>query len=132
MTNDQTSRRQTGEALADYVRAHTSRGSCNCGTCDSSNFRAKGHAIDVFFVVVRAKDLPSAPELEGLIRAHVGCFTRFNPLDGHEHDFAELGAWTGDQEIAHLLMGLGALLGIFDLTIAGRHPTIKARRPVRT
>lgn len=42
----------------------------------------------------------------------LGC----DPLDGHEHDFDEIARWIGIRGLAVRFIGLGVLLGLFELT----------------
>ena len=50
-----------------------------------------------------------------LTQKHRGEFGDCDPMDGGEHNYMELGGWIGDQGIAMQYMGLGVLLGVFNL-----------------
>jgi len=75
------------------------------------------HTVDLyFFLVALTREVsPNAGEFRRLTEAHHGEFTQCNPLDGMEHSYIELGGWIGDQGLAMQYMGLGTLLGVFDL-----------------
>ena len=45
-----------------------------------------------------------------------GEFCSVDVFDGQEHGYMELGGWIGDQGLAMMLMGLGAVLGLWRLT----------------
>jgi len=68
----------------------------------------------VFFEVAKVGD-PSAEHLIELVEAHHGEFNACAPLDGKDHSYIELGGWIGDQGLALQLMGLGVLLGLWNL-----------------
>jgi hypothetical protein len=103
--------------LIDYICTHTGRGECRCGECfdRGTSPDPTGHVADLVFFSVSAEGSPTAPEFIGLTKAHVGVHCRLDPLDGKEHNYVQLGGWLGDQQSALRYMGLGALLGVFDL-----------------
>lgn len=109
--------------LVEYVRKYTERGECHCGMCfDKGNKPEPGgkevgevHAVDLMFFKVAKKDNPDIAEFKRLTKEHKGDFRDCDPFDGEEHGFMELGAWIGDQGLAMQYMGLGTLLGVFDL-----------------
>lgn len=67
-------------------------------------------ACDVYFFAVQLRpdvNIDAARvTLLDLIKTHQGAFTECQPLDGHEHDYIELGAWLGDQGYALRFIGL--------------------------
>ena len=73
------------------------------------------HTADLIFFKVSKREGADAKEFKKLARAHAGEFRECDPFDGKEHGYQELGAWIGDQGMAMMFMGLGHLLGIFDL-----------------
>jgi hypothetical protein len=108
--------------LNHYVLAHAIRGACQCGRCidapsDPEKHQPTGHTADVHFFNVAATNGATADTLRAAIQAHgsAGEFTTCNPFDGAEHSYIELGAWLGDQGTALMLMGLGKVLGLWEL-----------------
>jgi len=97
----------TGNALIDYVRKHTLIGT---GTPSEGTVFA-----DMMFLKVIADGAPNKEELIELIKANKGEFCELDLLNGEEHSYINIGAWIGDQQDALLLMGLGSLLGMFEL-----------------
>ena len=114
--------------LVEYVRSHTDRGECNCGSCfdRGTNPDPTGHVADVVFFKVAAVGTPDAETFRRLTAEQPGEFGAVDPFDGREHNYLELGAWIGDQGLAMQYMALGALLGQFQLmtpyTILGLQP----------
>lgn len=104
--------------LVEYVKKHSERGSCRCGLCVDAppeSVQPVGHTANlVFFEVAKVGD-PSVETLTGLICSHPGAFAKCDPMDGKEHSYIELGAWVGDQGLALQLMGLGAILELWNL-----------------
>lgn len=70
---------------------------------------------DMCFFKVTLRDIPATAALERLVRARASGEHAVNVFDHNEHSFIELGAWLGSQELALRLMGLGALLGLWQL-----------------
>lgn len=105
------------ESLIDYVLKHTERGECNCGQCLDRGDKPDpvGHTVDLGFFKVAAKDNPDKETFLELTQKHRGEFGDCDPMDGGEHNYMELGGWIGDQGIAMQYMGLGVLLGVFNL-----------------
>lgn len=106
--------------LTEYVRASTERGACQCGRCidapaNPQETQPMGHTADLIFFKVALKNGTDAETLRTLIQQQQGEFCEVNPLDGKEHNYLELGGWVGDQDTALQLMGLGSLLGLWDL-----------------
>lgn len=106
------------QVLVDYVNQHAVRGSCECGQCINSPAEAKqppGHTADVIFFKV-ANNGATAEELQQLVsNAKQGEFTNIDLFDGDEHNYMEIGGWIGDQGTGLVLMGLGAVLGLWQL-----------------
>lgn len=103
--------------LVDYVINHTERGECNCGQCADrgDNPDPDGHTVDLGFFKLAAKNNPDKDTFIRLSEEHHGEFTSCIPTDGGEHNYLELGGWIGDQGLAMQYMGLGVLLGVFNL-----------------
>ena len=103
--------------LAEYVLNHSRRGECRCGSCSDVGNKPDpvGHAADMIFFPVVGTNSPIVEEFVTRTKAHVGEFCEVNPLDGQEHSYLELGGWLGDQGLALQYMGLGTVLGVFDL-----------------
>jgi hypothetical protein len=107
--------------VRNYVELHAERGACQCGRCidappDPGNDQPSGHTADTIFFKVRAVNDPTADELWQLVRANrQGEFNEVDLFDGTEHNYLELGGWIGNQGVALMLMGLGNLLGLWDL-----------------
>lgn len=102
--------------LMHYVIKHTERGECHCGQCmDAGNKEdPKGHVANLGFFKVAAIDA-NKEEFVRLTKSHNGEFCAVDPFDGKEHSYMELGAWIGDQGLAMQYMGLGTILGVFEL-----------------
>lgn len=101
--------------LAKYVQAHCVRGACQCGMCidapeNPEEHQPEGHTADLVFFTVAAANEPDRDEFLDLVRAE-----HPNWLDGKEHSYLEMGADIGDQGIALMTMGLGELLGAWEL-----------------
>lgn len=101
--------------LAEFVYQHTERGACQCGRCadaphDAATHQPSGHTADLCFFKVRAVHHPTAEALHTLVEAEAPVM-----LDGREHGYMEVGAIVGDQGLALCLMGLGTLLGEWEL-----------------
>lgn len=106
--------------LVDYVQEYASRGACTCSKCcdagpEPEKHQPNGHTADVHFFQVAAKPEADADTLRRLIREHQGVHNKCDPLDRCEHSYIELGGWIGDQGLALMLMGLGTVLGLWEL-----------------
>lgn len=99
--------------LADYVSTHAVRGDCTCGRCADSTSDPKqpnGHTADLVFFKVANID-GDADAMRELVEAEQPHW-----LDGKEHNYLETGADIGDQGLALTAMGLGSILGLWQLT----------------
>ena len=113
--------------LVKYVVEHTMRGECTCGqridvSPNTKKNQSNDHIADVQFFKVVLKNNPSDADKEimkndliQLIKNHKGEFNEVNLFDENEHNFIEIGGWIGDQGLALMLMGMGELLGIWEL-----------------
>lgn len=105
--------------LREFVTNHAERGTCRCGKCidhPGEDQPPDGHTVDMVFFEVCAKNEPDASRLRELIAANKqGEFGALDPWDGKEHSYIEVGGWIGDQGLALMLMGLGAVLGLWPL-----------------
>jgi hypothetical protein len=78
--------------------------------------RDQGGAVaDMIFFKVGMVGNPTPEEFRSLTKEFRGESIQCNPLDGNEHNYIELGQWLGDQGMALMYMGLGSILGIFQL-----------------
>jgi hypothetical protein len=114
--------------LVDYVREISIRGDCTCGKCIDSPqnpIQPNGHTVDVYYFKVAVKPEADADTLKQLIIEHKGEFNDCDPLDGMDHSYIELGAWIGDQGTALTLMGLGQLLGLWQIITPNIFPIPK-------
>lgn len=101
--------------LADYVMRYSERGACQCGRCadappNPADHQPIGHTADVMFFKVRAAEGACTESMRALVECEAPAC-----LDGREHGYIEIGALVGDQGLALQLMGLGALLGLWEL-----------------
>ncbi len=101
--------------VVDYVIGHIERGACKCGECfdavkNPENKQPKGHAADLVFFKVKKVNNPNAEEFRELVKKEFP-----NWLDGKEHSYLQTGGDIGDQGLALMAMGLGELLGIWEL-----------------
>ena len=108
--------------LIKYIDKHAKRGACTCGRCMDAvehpeQHQPAGHTANAIFFEVAEVDEPKVEDFKALVTgcAGKGLFEDLNLLDGKEHNYLEVGAWIGDQGYALMLMGLGALLGTWEL-----------------
>lgn len=107
--------------LREYVMMYAERGACKCGRCcdapeNPEQKQPSGHIADLVFFSVSARDGADAEKLKKLISDNKqGSHCDADLLDGKEHSYLEVGGWIGDQGLALMLMGLGAVLGIWKL-----------------
>ena len=103
------------KALINYIEAYAIRGACTCGRCIDApeNPEIKqpmGHTANLTFFEVAAKEGADADTLRKILEADYP-----KALDGEEHCYLEVGADLGSQQHALMLIGLGTVLGIWDL-----------------
>lgn len=114
------------EELVKFVMEHAIRGACTCGKCSDAPAnpeqlqpetpKAPNHTADMIFFKVAAKPNTDADVLRTLIKENkAGAFCDCDLFDGNEHNYIELGGWIGDQGLALQLMGLGTVLGLWNL-----------------
>jgi hypothetical protein len=101
--------------LIEYVTNHIERGACQCGNCidapeNPKDKQLKGHTVDLIFFKVRAVNNSDKEEFKRLVENEYPHW-----LDGKEHSYLETGGDMGDQGLALMTMGLGELLGIWEL-----------------
>lgn len=107
--------------LVRYVEENAVRGACQCGRCidapdNPEKHQPDGHTADMIFYKVAAGPNAKKEELAALVRANAyGFWEEVDLFDGKEHNYLELGAWIGDQGLALMLMGLGTVLGLWQL-----------------
>lgn len=124
------------QALVDYIVKYAERGACTCGRCvdapaNPEQLQPTGHTADLGFFKVKANDGANAEELTRLIKANkTGEFCDIDVLDGLPHDYIELGGWIGSQELALMLIGLGTVLGLWDLMPLPGHPVMVPKQKV--
>lgn len=99
--------------LIAYILSHTERGECHCGLCCDAKLDAAvpPHSVNVHFFWVAAKDSPTRERLLELLRAHYPSFGRLEKGPS----YIEIGAELGDQGLALLLIGLGGLVGLWQV-----------------
>jgi hypothetical protein len=112
--------------IIDFIEKNATRGACMCGKCadapsDSEKYQpVSDHTADVQFFKVALRDqtvdkTKLRDRLRDILSNHVGEFSEVNLLDGEEHNFMEIGGYVGDQGLALTLMGLGDLIGMWEL-----------------
>lgn len=109
------------QELQEYVEKYAVRGECCCGKCIDAvekpeDKQPAGHTADMVFFKVAAAEGADAVKLKELVTASVGgSHCDVDLFDGNEHGYMELGGWMGDQGAALMLMGLGTVLGLWEL-----------------
>lgn len=98
-----------------YVVNNAKRGTCTCGKCVDSvknpeENQPTGHTADMIFFKVTKKESVTKEALENIIKDG---FPHW--LDGKEHNYLEIGANIGDQGVGLMIMGLGKVLGLWNL-----------------
>lgn len=99
--------------LVEFLSKHVNRGDCTCGKCFDASPNPQqptGHTADLIFFKVSLSNEPSREEFEEIIKQE---FPHW--LDGKEHSYLETGADVGDQGLAMMAMGAGALLDTWNL-----------------
>lgn len=115
-----TTRKEQVMTLSEYGRTFAICGACTCGKCCDSGaepdkHQPNGHAADVYYFQVAASPKVDTIMLRQLIAEHKGVHCECDPLDGNEHGYIELGGWIGDQRLSLMLMGLGAICGLWQM-----------------
>lgn len=111
----------TMKSLYQFLQDHCVRGACQCDRCidapeNPQDKQPTGpHTADLIFFKVSATGNPNVEELTAAIKAHKGEYGEVDLFDGKEHSYLEIGGWIGDQGAAMMLMGLGAILGLWQL-----------------
>ena len=115
------------KTIQEYVMTYTQRGMCRCGECidavelplDELKNHTNIHTTEVGFFDVAMKEvdgeMPTKERFLELLKETRGAFGEVDMFDGEEHGYMELGGFFGDQQIALLAMGLGKLLGCWQL-----------------
>ena len=109
------------EKLFDFIAKHSIRGACTCGLCidapeNPEDIQPKDHTVDMEFFKVSLKNNPDPEVLRQLIKENpTGAFADIDLFDGKDHNFIEIGGWIGDQGLAIVLMGMGDLLGLWEV-----------------
>lgn len=111
------------QELREFVSRHAERGTCRCGRCidhPGEDKQPEGHTVDMVFFEVSLKDVedPAAAkeQLRSLVLANkAGEFCDLDLPSSAEHSYLQVGAWIGDQGMALTLMGLGHLLGLWQV-----------------
>ena len=120
--------------LTKYIIEHCIRGVWTCGKCidvPAKKSQPDGHTVDVQFFKVALKN-PNGLNLTDiekeilkndfirLVKNHKGVYKDIDLLDGNEYNFIDIGAWIGNQGIALTLMGMGELLGMWNVATPNR------------
>jgi hypothetical protein len=95
------------QTIAGYVLDHTIRD------------KARWHSLPADErgpYLVSALHDPRKTEFLRLIRLHGEKSPGCNPLDGREHSLSEIARWIGITALAVRFVGLGVILGVFELT----------------
>lgn len=111
------------QELREFVLRHAERGTCRCGLCvdhPGEDKQPEGHTVDMVFFEVSLKDAEEPEKLREQLRelvaaAKAGEFCDLDLLNASEHSYLQVGAWIGDQGLALMLMGLGHLLGLWQV-----------------
>lgn len=103
------------EKIYTYIQDNAKRGPCTCGKCvdgvkNPEDKQPTGHTADLIFFKVARKNGATKKDYEELIKNE---FPQW--LDGKEHNYLEIGANIGDQGMALMAMGLGNILGLWNL-----------------
>ena len=102
-------------SLINYVETHIERGACQCGRCldapkNPEDKQPEGHTVDLVFFKVKGINNPDLKEFKELVKKEFPYW-----LDGKEHSYLQVGGDVGDQGLALMTMGLGKLLGLWEL-----------------
>ena len=101
--------------LAEYVEKNCERGACKCGKCidapeNPELHQPNGHTTDLMFFKVCKKENAKKEDFERIVKEE---FPHW--LDGKEYNYINIGADIGNQGIALMTMGLGSILGVWNL-----------------
>ena len=101
--------------LHEYVMENTRRGACQCGRCfdappNPEEVQPDGHTANLMFFKVAKTDNADKDQFVSLVNKQ---FPHW--LDGEERSYMKIGGEMGDQGLALMTMGLGKLLGVWDL-----------------
>ena len=101
------------QPLIDYIVNHTQRGECQCGSCCDKlpNREAPTHSADVCFFWVSTKEDPTKEALLALLEKYYPEMDRLRMGPS----YIEIGAALGSQQVALLLLGLGELVGLWEV-----------------
>jgi hypothetical protein len=107
--------------LRQYVSENAYCGACMCGRCidapeNPEQHQPEGHTVDMIFFKVAANPKADKEVLRELVQKNPkGSHCDIDLFDGKEHSYMEIGGWIGDQGLALMLMGLGSILGLWEL-----------------
>lgn len=103
--------------IQDFVLKYAERGECKCGRCLDVGTKPDpaGHTANLIFFKIAKKDGATAEEMLKLTKECAGEFTQIDPFDGADHNYMEIGAWIGSQDLGLQFMGLACLLGLAEL-----------------
>lgn len=106
--------------IREFTAKYSKRGECTCGKCldalpNPAKRQPRGHTADMEFFKVRLEmdgktESDLAEELQSIVS---GQYPQW--LDCEEHGYMEIGGDVGDQGRALCLMGIGSLLGLWEL-----------------
>lgn len=95
--------------LTEFVTKYAIRGECCCGKCidgvKDAESHQPDHSVNLTFFRVAAKEEATKEELLSIVKEEYPTL-----LDGEEHSYITVGADVGDQGLALMLIGLGAVL----------------------
>jgi hypothetical protein len=94
------------ENIAGYVFDHT--------TLDQSRWHRLGADERGPYRVSASHD-PQKDRFLDFIHLHAEKAPRCNPLDGRKHRLSEIAGWIGNRALARRFIGLGVILGVFEL-----------------
>lgn len=101
--------------LREYVYENAIRGTCQCGRCidapdNPEKIQPNGHTANLIFFEVAKSDNAEKDRFIELVEEQYPHW-----LDGEEYNYMRIGGEMGDQGLALMTMGLGKLLGAWDL-----------------
>ncbi len=99
--------------IADYIDKHTGRLCASCAEKETKEPNAKTANL-VFFKMAAVGD-PKAEDLRELVKKYESPYGPIDLFDGNEHSYLEIGGLFGDQGLALRIMGLGHILGLWQL-----------------